>query len=80
MTGVSIDIDGPGPLAPVSVLCGVDSAGVAITAVQHDTEEKTKVDGFQAPGSFSQTIFYTVFYFQHNESQSHFMSINRHSL
>ena len=62
MTGVIIDMDGPGPHPPAPVLCGLDNAGVSITAVQHDTEDKTKVDGFQAPGSFSQTIYYKVFY------------------
>lgn len=68
MTSVIIDIDGPGPHPPAPVLCGLDNSGVSITAVQHDTEEKTKVDGFQAPGSFSQTIYYKVFYILHNGS------------
>ena len=60
MTPVSVDVDGSGPQPPVTVLCGLDSSGVAYTALQHDTEEKTKVDGFQEKGSFSQTIYYQV--------------------
>ena len=60
MTPVIVDVDGSGPQPPVTVLCGLDSSGVAYSALQHDTEEKTKVDGFQAKGSFSQTIYYQV--------------------
>ena len=57
---VVIDIDGSGPLPPLAVVCGLDSQGRVITAVRHDNEDKTKVDGFQARGSFSQNIHYQV--------------------
>ena len=60
MTEVVLDIDGPGPLHPLTVLCGVDSAGHPVTGVTHHTQDKTKVDGFQARGSFSQDIHYKV--------------------
>ena len=57
---VEVDIDGSGPLPPLPVLCGLDSQGRVITAVRHDNEDKTKVDGFQTRGSFSQYIHYQV--------------------
>ena len=31
-----------------------------VSVVSHSSMEPTKVDGFQAPGSFSQTIYYSV--------------------
>ena len=52
-------LDGGGPRPPVTVLCGV-RGGEAVTALTHDTEDKTKVDGFQSPGSFAQSIHYQV--------------------
>ena len=55
---VELDIDGSGPLPPLLVLCGLDSQGRVVTAVRHDNEDKTKVDGFQTRGSFSQYIHY----------------------
>ena len=55
-----VDIDGSGPLLQVPIMCGLDTSGYPITAVLHDTQEKTKVDGFQAKGSFSQSIHYQV--------------------
>ena len=60
MTPVLVDIDGSGPLLQVPIMCGLDTSGYPITAVLHDTQEKTKVDGFQAKGSFSQSIHYQV--------------------
>ena len=33
---------------------------VKVSVVSHSSMEPTKVDGFQAPGSFSQTIYYSV--------------------
>ena len=62
LTLVILDVDGQGPKPPGQVLCGVSSTGSVITAVKHDMEEKTKVDGFQAPGSFSQSIHYQVIF------------------
>ena len=55
---MELDIDGSGPLPPLLVLCGLDSQGRVVTAVRHDNEDKTKVDGFQTRGSFSQYIHY----------------------
>ena len=60
MTPVTVDIDGSGPQPPANVLCGLDPTGAPVIAISHDMEEKTKVDGFQAPGSFSQTLHYQV--------------------
>ena len=57
---VVVDVDGSGPLQPLAVRCGPDGAGRLVTAVTHDTQDKTKVDGFQARGSFSQDIHYQV--------------------
>ena len=59
LSSVEVDSDGSGPRPPVTVLCGV-RGGEAVTALGHDTEDKTKVDGFQSPGSFAQSIHYQV--------------------
>ena len=59
LSSVEVDSDGSGPRPPVTVLCGV-RGGEAVTALTHDTEDKTKVDGFQSPGSFAQSIHYQV--------------------
>ena len=59
LSSVVVDGDGSGPRPPVTVLCGLQG-GEAVTALGHDTEDKTKVDGFQAPGSFAQSIHYQV--------------------
>ena len=55
---VMIDLDGLGPLAPVSVVCEVTSDGDFVTSIRHSNEEVTKVDGFQDRGSFHQVIHY----------------------
>ena len=57
---LELDIDGSGPLPPLLVVCGLDSQGRVMTSVRHDNEDKTKVDGFQTRGSFSQSIHYQV--------------------
>ena len=59
LSSVEVDSDGSGPRPPVTVLCGL-RGGEAVTALTHDTEDKTKVDGFQSPGSFAQSIHYQV--------------------
>ena len=55
---VMIDLDGPGPLPPVGVLCELSSEGEFVTSIKHSNEEVTKVDGFQDRGSFHQVIHY----------------------
>ena len=55
---VVIDLDGSGPLPPVSVVCEVSTEGEYVTSIKHSNQEATKVDGFQARGSFHQVIHY----------------------
>ena len=54
-----VDLDGPGPVPPSLVTCELEG-GHKVSVVSHSSMEPTKVDGFQAPGSFSQTIYYSV--------------------
>lgn len=55
-----IDIDGSGPLAPLSVEClFMHSRNLATTIIYHDNMGENLVDGFDAPGSFVQRIKYT---------------------
>ena len=54
-----VDVDGPGPASPALVTCDTDASGY-VTVVSHSSMEPTKVDGFQTPGSFSQTIHYSA--------------------
>ena len=56
---IVIDPDGSGPLEPVMVQCHVEDERF-VTSVSHTNPEPTKVDGFQAPGSFSQAIQYSA--------------------
>ena len=55
---VLIDLDGSGPLPPAPLLCQVSPQGEYVTSIQHSNMEDTKVDGFQARGSFHQVIHY----------------------
>ena len=54
-----VDLDGSGPVPPSLLTCELE-AGERVSVVSHSSMEPTKVDGFQAPGSFSQTIYYSV--------------------
>ena len=54
-----VDLDGSGPVQPSLLTCELE-AGERVSVVSHSSMEPTKVDGFQAPGSFSQTIYYSV--------------------
>ena len=56
---VRLDPDGSGPLEAVTVHCALEN-NQFLTSVSHSSPEPTKVDGFQAPGSFSQAILYSV--------------------
>ena len=35
-----------------------DKDGIGVTVVSHDSENKTLVDGFEAPGSYSRSVTY----------------------
>ena len=54
-----IDPDGPGGLAPFSVLCDMsDKNGVGVTVIGHDSEARTLVDGCEPPGCYSRDVKY----------------------
>lgn len=54
-----IDPDGEQGEAPFSVYCNMtDKGGVGVTAVSHNTEERTHVKGFDRAGSYSRDIQY----------------------
>ncbi|XP_049770774.1 neurexin-4 isoform X2 [Schistocerca cancellata] len=55
---VKIDVDGSGPLKPFPVTCHFHADGRVVTEVSHSNMQITPVDGFQAPGSFVQSIHY----------------------
>ena len=55
---VTLDLDGVGPLPPISVSCRLGHEGEVFTLIRHGNEEATKVDGFQERGSFQQVIYY----------------------
>ena len=55
-----IDPDGAGGLAPFTVYCDMcDKNGVGVTVISHDSESRTHVKGYEAPGSYSRDIHYT---------------------
>jgi len=55
-----IDPDGVGGLAPFTVYCDMsDKNGVGVTVISHDSENRTHVQGFESPGSYSRDIRYT---------------------
>ena len=55
-----IDPDGEGGVPPYNVTCDMTNKnGVGVTVVSHDSEDRTLVDGFEAPGSYSRDIKYT---------------------
>ena len=55
-----IDPDGEGGLPPLyDVTCDMtDKNGVGVTVISHDSENRTLVDGFEDPGSYSRDIQY----------------------
>lgn len=69
---VVIDLDGSGPLPPVSVVCEMSTEWEYVTSIKHSNEEDTKVDGFQARGSFHQVIHYHA----QEEGMKHFLDIS----
>jgi len=55
-----IDPDGSGGLASFTVYCDMsDKNGVGVTVISHDSESRTYVNGYGAPGSYSRDIHYT---------------------
>ena len=55
-----IDPDGEGGVTPFTVLCNMsDEAGVGVTVISHDSEQRTLVNGFEEPGSYSRNVKYT---------------------
>ena len=55
-----IDPDGDQGEAPFTVYCNMTGkGGIGVTAVSHDSEHRTHVVGFEAPGSYSRDIHYT---------------------
>ena len=55
-----IDPDGTGGLEPFTVYCDMsDKNGAGVTVVSHDSESRTLVRGYEAPGSYSRDIHYT---------------------
>ena len=56
-----VDPDGDQGEAPFTVYCNMtDKGGIGVTAVSHDSEHRTHVVGFEAAGSYSRDIHYTV--------------------
>ena len=54
-----IDPDGVLGEAPFPVYCNMtDKGGVGVTAVSHDSDNRTHVTGFESPGSYSRDIHY----------------------
>ena len=55
-----IDPDGEGGVPAYNVTCDMTNKnGVGVTVVSHDSEDRTLVDGFEDPGSYSRDIKYT---------------------
>ena len=46
-------------MKPFKVFCDMtDKDGIGVTVVSHDSENRTLVDGFEAPGSYSRNVTY----------------------
>ena len=55
-----IDPDEEGMLSPFTVYCNMtDMNGVGVTVISHDSENRTRVKGYESPGSYSRDIHYT---------------------
>ena len=49
-----------GGVPPFNVTCDMtDKNGVGVTAISHESEDRTLVDGKEAPGKYSRDIQYT---------------------
>ena len=56
-----IDPDGEEGEAPFTVYCNmIDKGRVGVTAVSHDSENRTLITGLESPGSYSRDIRYTA--------------------
>ena len=56
-----IDPDGGQGMAPFTVYCNMtDKGGVGVTAVTHNSKNRTHVAGFEPPGSYSRDIQYSA--------------------
>ena len=54
-----IDSDEEGGVKPFKVFCDMtDKGGVGVTVVSHESESRSLVDGFEAPGSYSRNVTY----------------------
>ena len=54
-----IDPDSEGELLPYKVMCDMtDKNGVGVTAISHDSEGRTLVDGYEKRGNYSRDIHY----------------------
>ena len=54
-----IDPDGEGRWPPFNVTCDMtDKNAVGVTVISHNSEDRTLVDGFEKPGSYSRDIQY----------------------
>ena len=55
----TIDPDGIGGVAAFYAFCDMtDKGGVGVTIISHDSETRTLVNGFNAPGSYSRDVKY----------------------
>ena len=55
-----IDSDGEGDLEPFSVYCNMtEKNGVGVTVISHDSENRTKVKGYENPGTYTRDVNYT---------------------
>ena len=55
-----IDPDGEDGLPPFNVTCDMnDKNGVGVTVINHDSENRTLVDGYEEAGSYKRDINYT---------------------
>ena len=55
-----IDPDGEKALSPFTVYCDMtDENGVGVTIISHDSENRTLVNDYEDPGSYSRDIHYT---------------------
>ena len=55
-----IDPDGEKALSPFTVYCDMtDENGVGVTIISHDSENRTSVNDYEDPGSYSRDIHYT---------------------
>ena len=55
-----IDPDGKGNLTAFNVTCNMtDKNGVGVTVISHSSENRTLVNGYNPPGSYSSDIHYT---------------------